>query len=242
MAVAICLRPSQDWNGTWKLNPAKSNTAGPSFTISITPDGMYHSGSADFRCDGKVYPAANSFTITCTQKGSSDLEIVDFKNGSKTYTAHWVLSPDGKSLATQSTTIQADGSAKSNEHHYTRLSGSAGFVGGWRNVNPLEGVAAIRQISLRGRALREVFPASGQYTNVLLGGTDAAIHGPGVPAGATIAVVERNPREFSTTTKAKGQIVDVGDWQISADGRSLTVSYWFPARPNEKSVLVYEKQ
>jgi len=42
--------------------------------------------------------------------------------------------------------------------------------------------------------------------------------------------------------KMHGQIVSVGYWRISADGHSLTDSYWVPSSPNEKAVLVYEKQ
>ena len=42
--------------------------------------------------------------------------------------------------------------------------------------------------------------------------------------------------------KQYGKVVNVGNWQISADGRSLKESYWVPSTPNEKAVLVYEKQ
>ncbi len=78
--------------------------------------------------------------------------------------------------------------------------------------------------------------------DVTLDGPDAAIHGRLTSPGATLALEERSPREFSSTMKVYGKVVSVGYWQISANGRSLTESYWVPGRPNEKAVLAYEKQ
>ena len=72
--------------------------------------------------------------------------------------------------------------------------------------------------------------------------SSAAVHTPLFPSGATITLTERGPRALSLTTKLSGQLVYVEYWQISADGRSLTQSSWFASRPNEKYVLVYEKQ
>jgi hypothetical protein len=72
-------------------------------------------------------------------------------------------------------------------------------------------------------------------------GQVTVIHGP-FSSGGSIALKERSPREFSTTMKMHGQIVSVGYWRISADGHSLTDSYWVPGGPNEKAVLVFEKQ
>jgi hypothetical protein len=244
-ATASCQRPSPDWNGTWKLDPFKSDIPGPTITVSITSDGMYHNASggstANFGCDGNGYQATETLTAFCTQKSSSELEIAVFKNGSKVSTAHWELSPDRRSLTIRSTSPQADGALKSKEKLYTRTSGSTGFAGGWRNVNPLEGIPSTRQIVLKGHALHESYPG-GQYADVTLDGADAALHGPGVSAGVSIALRERSPRELSSTTKQKGQVVNVGYWRISAEGRSLTESYWSPDRPDEKAVLVYEKQ
>jgi hypothetical protein len=242
-----CRGASPDWNGTWKLDPAKSDIPGPTIVVSITPDGMWHnSGSsgttANFRCDGKRYQATDILTVYCTQVNSSDVEITDFKNESKVFTAHWELSPDGKLLSVKSTNFLADGSVKTKERRYARTSGLIGFAGGWKNVNPLEGIPSIRKISLQRHILHQSFPEDDRYMDVTLDGTDAAIHGRFTAPSATLALEEHSPREFSSTMKLYGQVVSVGYWQISADGRSLTESYWVPSRPNEKVVLAYEKQ
>lgn len=240
-----CHGASPDWNGTWKLDPAKGDIPGPSIVVSISPDGMWHdkgvSGpTANFRCDGKEYQATDILSIYCTQVDSSHVELTGFKNGSKLFVAHWELSPDGKMLLVKGTGFHPDGSVKVTEKRYTRTSGSSvGFAGGWRNVNPLEEAPSIQKISLQGHTLHRYLPANDRHLDVPLDGTDAAL---GEPPDGTFALEERGPREFSSKMKLHGQVVSVGYWQISADGHLLTESSWAPSSPDEKAVLVYEKQ
>jgi hypothetical protein len=239
-----CHGASPDWNGTWKLNPAKGDIPGPSFVVSISPDGTWHNSSVggaslNFRCDGKDYQANHILTINCTQVNSSDVKLTGFKNGSKLFVGHWELSPDGKALLVKSTNFHADGSVQERETRYTRTSGSVGFVGGWRNVNPVEEAPSIQKITLQGHTLHRYLPANDRHLDVTLDGTDAAL---GEPPDGTFALEERGPREFSSTMKLHGQVVSVGYWQISADGHLLTESSWAPSSPDEKTVLVYEKQ
>ncbi len=213
--------------------------------VSISPDGMWHhsgAGGANFRCDGKGYQATDVLTCICKQADSSHVEITVFKDGSKVSTANWELSSDGKVLSVKSISSQTDGSVKVKDHRFSRTSGSVGFAGGWKNVNPLEAIPSIRQISLRGHTLHQSIPEKGMYIDVTLDGADAVIHGPLSSPESSIALEERGPREFSATMKMHGQIVSVGYWRISADGHSLTDSYWVPSSPNEKAVLVYQKQ
>ncbi len=198
--------------------------------------------TANFRCDGKEHQATDVLTIYCTQVNSSDVEINAFKDGSKVSAANWELSSDGMVLSIKSTSFHADGSVKVKDSRFARTSGSVGFAGGWKNVNPLDAIPSIRQISLQGHTLHQSIPEKSMYIDVTLDGADAVIHGPLSAPEGSIALKERNPRELSATMKMHGQIVSVGYWRISADGRSLTDSYWVPSSPKEKAVLVYEKQ
>jgi hypothetical protein len=199
-------------------------------------------GSANFDCDGKKHQIAENDTVSCVLKNDDYVEILAFRNGSKVSTAHWELSNHENALTIQGTMLQPDGSAKSTEHHFTRTSGSTGFVGGWRNAEPFDGLASILQTSIRDNALHVSYPERKIHVDALLNGTSAAVFTPLFPSGATIALSERGPRGFSLNTKLNGQVVYVENWQISADGRSMTQSSWFASRPNEKYVLVYEKQ
>jgi hypothetical protein len=237
---------SYDWNGTWKLDTAKSHIYGPTLRISKSPDGVYHNtgriGSANFDCDSMGHQVSDGLTVFCTQKNTDDLEISAFKNGSKVSTGHWQLSNHGNALTIQGTVLQSDGAAKSTESHYIRTSGSTGFVGGWRNKDLFKGLASTLETSVSNNALHFHYPEKGIYVDAFLDGTRAAVHTFLFPSGATIALSERDKREVSLTTELNGQVVYVEYWQISMDGRSLSQSSWFTSRPSEKYVLVYEKQ
>jgi hypothetical protein len=163
------------------------------------------------------------------------------ENGTKAGSAHWELSPDQKMLTIKSTLFQPDGSAKSRENVYSRTSASVGFVGGWRNTKRLESRPQLLLL-MNDRRLHIAFPESGQFTDPPLDGSDAAIHGPGVLQGLTMAIRPRGPQEFLTLRKLGGQITNQGSLRLSADGRTLVEEYWRPDRPNEKAVLVYERQ
>jgi hypothetical protein len=170
------------------------------------------------------------------------LELINRKNGIKTLTVQWELSPDGKMLTVKATSLSGDGSTRPWVSQYLRVSGSTGFAGGWRNTNPLVHVPPIWQIRLGNHRLQYAFPGRSQYADVALDGSDATVRGTGTPVGSSIAFKELSPRDLSMTKKLDGQVLSIGYLQITADGRSLTESYWSPERPNEKAVLVYEKQ
>lgn len=245
-AASSCRGPSPDWNGTWRLVPAKCNIPGPGhiFKISKDPDGMYHSGSggetANFRCDGKGYQQQNLMTAFCTQQNSSELEITDFKNGTKMITVQWKLSSDGKAMTARLTRFYGDG--ESTENRYVRTSGSTGFAGAWRSTSPLAGIASLWQITMGSNAVHYSFPDRAVHVDAFLDGTYTAFDGPMVSPKVSIAVREHGPRELDFAEKSNGRVFEVGKWQISLDGRSLTDSYWAPGRPNETCALVYQKQ
>ena len=238
--------PSPDWNGTWKLDTARSTLPARTLTVSIAADGTYRSSAGgsemSFRCDGKERQATDILTAFCTQKSSSDLAITAFRNGSKVLTAEWELSPDGKTLTVESRRYHADGSVKPRETLYQRTSGSAGFPGGWKDVNRLDGSGEIWQISVRNGAVHFSWPERDIHGDARFDGTDAAIQGQLASPGSSIALVKRSPREFEVTNKMHGRVVSNGDWRISGDGRSLTESYWLPGRPSQRIVRVYDKQ
>jgi hypothetical protein len=237
---------SSNWDGTWKLDTARSRIYGPTLSISRSSDGVYHSsgriGAADFDCDGKGHLVSRDVTILCTQRDTDYLEISAFKNGSRISIAHWELSDYAKALTIQGTFFQPDGSAKTMESHFTRTSGAAGFVGGWRNKDLFQRQASTLIANINNNALHIYYPETGIRVDVRIDGTSAEVKTPLFPSGATIALSRHGPQEFSLITKLRGQIVYVEDWQIGVDGPSLTQTSWFAKTPNEKYVLVYIKE
>jgi hypothetical protein len=244
MVALGCSRASPVWNGTWKVNESKSSIPGPSLSITISTEGEYKVDNGtyieSFRCDGKEFATRPSRTISCLQTSSGVIDTTSKENGAKVVT-HWELSSDGRMLTLKGTSIQPDGSVKPRETVYSRASRSVGLAGGWTNTKRL-GSRPQLVLALNQRSLHIAFAGSGQYMDPPLDGSDAPMLGPGVPQGPTMAIRPHGPQEFLTLKKMGGQIVNEGSLTLSADGRTLVEEYWSPRAPDQKAVVVYEKQ
>jgi hypothetical protein len=133
-------RLSPEWNGKWKLNPAKSSYQGPVLTISVSGKDEFrfyvHSG-VNVVCNGKRQPEANDRTITCVRVGTKALNMTLEENGLKTRTTHDELSRDGDFLITTVTVFQPNQLVTTHQIVYSRLSGLSGFPGQWRDTSYL---------------------------------------------------------------------------------------------------------
>jgi hypothetical protein len=169
------------------------------------------------------------------------MDTTSKQNGTKVEAAHWELSADGKLLTITSTSTQANGSLKFKQSVFERTFGSTGFVGGWKNTKPFGTGGRLLVLALKDGRLHFAFPGSGQYTDLTLDGSDAAMHGPGVPPGQTMAMKSQGSRELLTLQKIQGKVLHQGSLKISADGRILVEEFWRPGS-SQKAVLVYDKQ
>lgn len=137
-AISGCRAPSQDWNGTWKMNPSKGNFEGPRFTISLSADGEYRyddgNSNVTFRCDGKDRPTEKkNRTRSCVKSSATALNLTRKENGARTNASHWELSADGKTLAFTATEFRPSGPVVASQMVASRISGSNDFAGQWRD-------------------------------------------------------------------------------------------------------------
>jgi hypothetical protein len=236
-----CQATSNAWNGTWKPNLSKSSIPGPNFSITVSPTGEPRTDDGNykdyFRCDVKEYSTHSGHSLSCVQTNSGTLDITSKANGVTTTVPHWELSPDQKTLTIESSRLQP-APAKSQKTVYVRTAGSIGFAGGRRNPKRLESRPQVMVLVLNERTLRVAFPEVNQYTDLRLDGPDSIVQAP----GSTIAIHPNGPAEFLMTMKSAGQVVRQTSLTLSADGRIVTEVYWRPEIPNEKAVLVYERQ
>jgi hypothetical protein len=243
-ATSGCRTPSPDWSGTWKLNPSKSNFRGPVFTISISADAEYRydDGRSSFtlRCDGKYRPIGKNRTQSCATTSPTALDLTRKENGVKINAYHWELSSGGKVLTSTATAFRPSGAVITAQVVASRISGSKGFAGQWRNTGYVQ-QHADRILRVDSRALHIGYPNAGQYVDAPLDGVDAAMHGPNAPQGVTYAVRPAGPRKFFILTKRNGKVINQEFLELSNDGRVVTDSWWPPSQPNDKGRLVYEK-
>src|SRR5262249_5656482 len=87
--------------GKWKLNAAKSQLAGDTFTVTNLPNGMMHLDlqgfGYDFKTDGKEYPNSNGGVAVWTSTGANSWHAESKLNGK--VTATYELAITGKTLA-----------------------------------------------------------------------------------------------------------------------------------------------
>ncbi len=244
IVASSCRAPSRDWNGTWKLNPNKSSFQGQILTISIMPGGEYRfdeNSRHTLRCDGKDRAIGNRRTLACVERGVTVLDVTQRENGVETRATHDELSPDGKVFTTTVTEYRPNEPVISSQFTFTRLSGSNGFAGQWRDTSYLQQHANMI-LKLDKKALHINYPTAGQQIDAPLDGVDAPIRGFHVLEGSTHAVRPAGRREFQTVTKRQGNVFSQGTLELSNDGRTITDSWWNSDKLAAKSTLVYEKQ
>ena len=236
---------SPAWNGSWKVNVAKSTIPGPSFTLTNTASGRYHmengTSGYTFGCDGKDYPTSAAHSISCKLSSSLIMNTTSKKNGRIVRTDKWKLAAGGSQLTRISTEVQTSKASKVTSTVFIRTSGANGFVGGWTDPKRLQSHPRLT-LEMRVGSLHIAFPEAGQYADLQLDGTDAVMIGPGLPTGLTIAIKQINLHEIHTTRKVNGIVINEGFLKLSADGRALTEEYWSPRMPAQRAVLVYDKQ
>ena len=244
-ATLGCRSPSPDWNGTWKLNLSKSSYQNLAVTISIAADGEYRydngRSSFTFRCDGKDRPIGKNRTEACVKSSATTLDLTQKENGAKTNAYHWDLSADGKVLTATATAFRPSGPVTTSQVVASRISGSNGFAGQWRDTSYLQRHANMT-LRLDSQTLHLSYPGAGQEVDAPFDGADAAVHGPHAPEGMTYAVRLVGRREIFTLTKRDGKAPIRGSLELSKDGRTITDSWWNPDRPTDKGLFVYEKE
>jgi hypothetical protein len=235
---------SPGWSGTWKLNPTRSSYPGQVLTISVSADDEYRfdeSSSHTIRCDGKDQAIGTNRTLICVKSGVTRLDITIKDNGLKTRSTHDELSADEKSFTTTVTEFRPNEPVITSQIIFSRLSGSNGFEGQWRDTSFLQWHADLI-LKLDKQILHIDYPSGGEHMDLPLDGAEAAVQGPHALEGGTRAVLPAGKRGFRTVTKRHGKLFSQGTLELSDDGRTITETWWNPDRPDEKSTLVYERK
>ena len=244
LAAAPCFGAGPSWDGTWKLNEAKSKATGYTFTIEAKGNMMhisFGSVSYDFACDGKAYPTTEGQTLTCTGSPAEGYHNVTKFGDTVLYESHRMLSADGKTLTVKGTEKRPDGSTQDYTNVYRRESGTSGLVGKWRNVKAENGSGTM-VITTKGDWIKMDLP---EYKATLEGKMDGgylAVTGPSVPPETWFTVKPDGPNRLRYSDKYKDKVLDEGTMTLSADGKTLVEEEWAPGKMNEKTTAVYERQ
>jgi hypothetical protein len=240
------LATNASWNGTWKLDRAKSQMTGDTFTYSMNANGTirYSNGGPvtyDFACDGKDYTAVTSYTVACKKVSDTAYDFTYKQNGKVQSTDQLAISADGKTMTDTGKTMRPDGTTSTSVDTYDRISGTSGLVGEWKHVNVKSTGADLFTISISGTTLTQRNPAYKSSVTAKLDGSDAPLTGPAMVAGVTVSFKPIGSRQLYSVTKLNGKVIGEDTMTLSADGTTITDVSSSPGQ-SAKQTYVYEKQ
>ena len=245
-AVTPAMASSASWNGTWKLDPAKSQLTGDTFTYSMNPNGTIHYTNGgpvqfDFSCDGKDYTELADYTTSCKQVSDTVYSGTEKKDGKVLSTWQRVISPDGKTMTITSKGTRPDGTAFTNVNTYERVSGTSGLAGKWKNLKSTSSVAGLMTISRSGSEVTLRYPHAEQVVTAKLDGSPAPLTGPTLPPGVTVSIKPVGSNAIDEVTTFKGKVFAEDMLTLNSDGTTITDVSTTPGQ-SDKQTYVYEKQ
>jgi hypothetical protein len=246
-ALVGCYHTPSPWDGQWTLDESKSHFAAPTFTVTISPEGLYHveDGAIDysFHCDGKPYPTASGSDtfIFCNQIAPATL-VLKKDSSPNTTNTRWELSADGKTLTAIHRLIRIDGSAKDKQVVYARDSSTSGFSGSWKATKPYDTRSKTIVLILNYDTFHFEDHDWGQFSDSLLQEPPSPIRGANQPSGFLRSAKLISPREIHTEdSTSAGRVILRTSWKVSEDGHTLYEESEIPTNPAQKNLLVYKK-
>jgi hypothetical protein len=245
LAAVGCSPAPARWNGNWKLNVSSSRNNGSSLGLEIAPNGTYTLNDAyetfTFACDGKEYPDPSRArsTIACNGPKADELNLTYSENGKPRKGAFWSLSEHEQTLTILSFPFQR-GSEPAAMKTYHRVWGTSGFAGEWLDAEYFSTVAQAMTLAVNGRTLHMVWPGYPETLDLPLNGSERRFHG-GSP-DLTVAARSWRSDQIGFVRRWKGRIIMRESMTVSADGRTLTETFWVPGRREDTSHFTWEKQ
>lgn len=232
------------WNGTWKLNPSKSQMTGETFTVTRNGN-MYHYKNGnfeyDYACDGKEYPIFGGQTMSCQQTPTTEETTVKL-NAKTVAVMRDQLEPDGNAFKGTRTNMLPDGGTTVDKATFTRVGQGTGWTGTWKLSSAALDHPSVMIYKVEGDSMHFESPEDHTTWDGKLDGTPAAPHGPTVPGGMMISEKTEGPHKLVGEVAANGKQLWHWEDSLSADGKSFTEVGWNVAKPDEKQTYIFEKQ
>ncbi|HEY4305506.1 MAG TPA: hypothetical protein VGM82_13600 [Gemmatimonadaceae bacterium] len=232
------------WDGTWKLDRAKSHLTGQTLTLSKTTAGKwrYSDGtiSFDFALDGKPVKTFADGTMAFTADGDHAIDVLSKSTGSESH-MHLVLSADGKTITDHTTSTRPDGSKTVEDGAMARVGQGSGFAGTWKSTKTQSSSGESFDLVITGDRIKWSWPAYKRHIDGKMDGSEIHIAGATATPGMIFMMRKAGATKITYAVKGDGKSLAEGMLELSADGKTLTDTEWAPAKPTEKAIAVYTK-
>jgi hypothetical protein len=231
--------------GTWKLNQAKSKVTGEQMKIEDLGDNKlkftFGEDSDTITVDGTDQPVHYGQTMSLTKEGPNSLKMVFKKDGRVMSSMTHTLSDDGNTQTIKGTSTKPDGTTSDFEVIDKRVGGGSGWTGTWESTDVKFTSPNEWEISAYGSdGLTFYVPAYKDTLSVKFDGKDYAEKGPDTAPGSMSSATRPDPHTVKMTDKVNGKVVDHQKFEVSPDGKTLTLTLQEVGQP-KPMIFVYDK-
>ncbi|HKV81829.1 MAG TPA: hypothetical protein VJP02_27020 [Candidatus Sulfotelmatobacter sp.] len=231
--------------GKWKLNMEKSKFAGEQSKIEDLGGNKYKWTSGDvsdtIAADGTDQPVHFGRTISITPEGPNNWKMVIKKDGKVLSSMTHTLSADGKTQTIKGTETKPDSTTSDFNVVLKKVSGGSGWGGTWESTDVNFTSPDQWEIApYEGDGLTFNTPAYQDTISMKFDGKDYEEKGPNVAPGSTSSGKRLNANTLELTDKVKGQVMDHTKFEVSPNGKTLTLTIHETGQPKPLSV-VYNK-
>jgi len=252
LAVGLaCLLAGRLWAaddpfcGKWKLNMGKSKFSGERSKIEDLGGNKYKWTSGEvsdtITADGTDQPVHFGRTISIAPQGPNEWKMVIKQDGKVLSSMMHTLSDNGKMQTIKGTSTKPDGTTSDFNVQLKKVSGGSGWAGTWESTevkftSPDEWEIA----AYEGDGLTFNTPSYQDTLSMKFDGKDYEEKGPTVAPGATSSGKRVNAHTLDITDKVKGQVLDQTKYEVSPDGKTLTLTVHETGQEKAQTI-VYEK-
>jgi len=244
--VASSLHAADDpFCGKWKLNQEKSKIAGEQMKIDDLGDNKYKftfgNVSDTITVDGTDQPTHFGRTTSITKESPNDWKMVIKKDGKVISSMHHVLSDDGNTQTIKGTDTKPDGTNSDFEVVSKRVGTGSGFAGTWESTTVKINSPDEWEIEPYGaNGLTFNTPAYQDTLSMNFDGKEYAEKGPNVAPGSSSSGKRIDANTLEITDKIKGKVMDHTRFEVSPDGKTLTLTVHEIGQPHAITI-VYDK-
>lgn len=243
-AATLCAA-TDPFCGKWKLNQEKSKITGEQLKIEDLGGNKYKFTSGTISdtviADGTDQPVHFGRTMSLAPEGPNAWKMVIKNDGKVMASMTHTLSADGNTQTIKGTEMKPDGTTSDYEFVDKRVGSGSGLGGTWESTKVELNSPDEWNIEPYGaHGLTFDTPAFQDVLSMNFDGKDYPEKGPNVPADSMSSGKRVNANTLEITDKIKGQVMDHTRFQVSPDGKTLTLTIRETGQPNPL-VVVYDK-
>ena len=244
--MASTLRAADDpFVGKWKLNQAKSKIVGEQMKIKDLGGSKYSITFGDTTdtivADGTDQPVHFGKTTSIQPEGSNNWKMVIKQDGKVISSMTHTLSADGKTQTIKGTDMKPDGSTSDYSVDLKRVGSGSGWAGTWESTDvKITSPSEWEISSYESDGLTFNTHAYQDTLSMKFDGKDYEEKGPTVAPGSTSSGKRVNAHTLDVTDKVKGEVMDHTKYEVSPDGKTLTLTIHETGQPHAISI-VYDK-